>query len=383
MKPAFRIIKSIDWVLMAAVGIVIFFGLITMKSFGVNDTTTTYFFTRQLIWLAVGFFVFMATLFIDWSFLRTNSIFLILGYFAGVLFLVWLLVGNRSIRGAESWITLGPLTFEPAELMKPILLLLLAKYFSRRHVEIARIQTLLISGFYVFIPVFLVFIQPDFGSAAVLGFLWLGMALVGGIRIRHLGLLALIGFVGAFVLWQMVLLPYQKTRILAFVNPQSDIRGSGYHAFQSMVAVGSGEIVGRGIGFGTQSRLSFLPEHETDFIFAAFAEEWGFIGVLLLFLFFGIMLWRILWSGMYAENNFERLYAAGLALVIFFQTSIHIGMNIGVFPITGLGMPFVSYGGSGLVTMFLSIGILESMLVHKKGIFLSSSDRYKEGIVGA
>ena len=152
-----------------------------------------------------------------------------------------------------------------------------------------------------------------------------------------------------------------------------------------MIAVGSGEIWGRGIGLGTQSRLAFLPEHETDFIFAAFAEEWGFAGVALLIFFYGVVLWRIVRAGIYAESNFEKLSTAGIALILFFQSTIHIGMNIGMFPITGLGLPLVSYGGSSLATTFIALGMVESFSIHRhrRGVFLGPEERYQEGIVGA
>ena len=197
--------------------------------------------------------------------------------------------------------------------------------------------------------------------------------------------LIFLGALSALILWLAVLLPYQKARIISFLDPYQDARGAGYHALQSMIAVGSGGTWGRGIGLGTQSRLAFLPEHETDFIFAAFAEEWGFIGTALLMFFYGVVLWRILHAGMYAESNFEKLFAAGIALLLFFQSSIHFGMNIGVFPITGLGLPMVSYGGSSLITTFFALGILESFSIHRhrRGVFLGVEERYQEGIVGA
>ncbi|MEK9175747.1 MAG: rod shape-determining protein RodA [Patescibacteria group bacterium] len=384
MKNIVQTIKSIDWILMLSSLMLVFFGLTTMRSFGVaGDISVQYFFTRQIVWIALSLIIFCIALFIDWGFFKTNSVFLILFYIIILLMLVVVLVGNQSVRGAESWLNVGFIKLEPSEFMKPVLLLLLAKYFSRRHVEIARIRTLIVSGIYVFIPTLLVFLQPDFGSAALLGFLWLGMSLVGGIRIRHLISLFVVGLIAAIFIWQFLLLPYQKSRIVSFVNPGSDVRGTGYHSTQSMIAVGAGELLGRGIGYGTQSRLAFLPEHETDFIFAAFAEEWGFVGVLIFLLFFGIVVWRILRTGIYAESNFERLFSAGLSLLIFFQASIHIGMNMGILPITGLSMPLVSYGGSGLVTIFLSMGILQSMSLHKKGVLLDFERRYEDGIVGA
>src|SRR3989344_4396438 len=298
-------------------------------------------------------------------------------------FLAVLLLGGGSVvKGAESWYRVYSVALQPVELMKIILVLVLAKYFSRRHVEIARFFHIFVSGIYTAIPVILVMFQPDFGSAVVMSALWLGMALVGGIKMRHMLMLLGVAVVAGIIAWNFVFLPYQKSRILAFLEPARDVRGAGYHALQSTIAVGSGEILGKGIGFGTQSRLSFLPEKESDFIFAAFAEEWGFVGAMIILFFFGMIVWRILRSGIYGESNFEKLYAAGLAILLVEQATIHIGMNIGLLPITGLGMPFLSYGGSSLISLFFALGILESFSAHKKGIFLGGSEeRFREGII--
>ncbi|KKT21689.1 MAG: Rod shape-determining protein RodA [Candidatus Giovannonibacteria bacterium GW2011_GWC2_43_8] len=348
--------KNLDWAPLLAALMLVLLGLVTMKSFGQGGD---YFFTRQIIWALAGLLAFfISAIFIDWSFLKTNSIFLLMLYLGLVLTLFLLILTGQAVKGASSWLKIGGLTIEPVELLKPVLVLVLAKYFSKRHVEIARFVHLFISFVYAAVPMALVMLQPDLGSAIVLGAIWLGMALVGGIKLRHLIFLFFTGLLITTIAWNFFLLPYQKTRMTAFINPQNDIRGSGYHAQQSVIAIGSGEIFGKGIGLGTQSRLEFLPEHETDFIFAAFAEEWGFVGVLFLLLFFGIIIWRILRTGIYGESNFEKLYAAGLAILLLFQSAIHIGMNSGVLPITGLGMPFLSYGGSSLVSFFLALGIL-------------------------
>ncbi len=384
MNPG-RMWRNLDWTLLLAAIMLVLLGLATMKSFGPPaGGAANYFFTRQIIWTLAGIAVFfISAVFIDWSFLKTNSIFLLMLYLILILTLFFLILTGHAVKGAQSWLKIGGATIEPVELLKPVLVLLLAKYFSKRHVEIARFIHLFISFVYVAIPMALVMLQPDLGSAIVLGAIWLGTALVGGIKLRHLVFLFFAGLLIATVAWNFVLLPYQKTRITAFINPQGDIRGAGYHAQQSVIAIGSGEIFGKGIGFGTQSRLEFLPEHETDFIFAAFAEEWGFVGVLFLLLFFGIIIWRVLRAGIYGESNFEKLYAAGLAILLLFQSTIHIGMNAGVLPITGLGMPFLSYGGSSLVSLFWALGILESFSLRKKGIFIGTEGRFSEGILGA
>lgn len=378
-----KILKEVDWILFLSVLIIAFLGIITMKPFGstslaINDG---YFFYRQIIWVILGILAFFLSLRINWNFLKTNSIFLFFIYLFALSSLFVLIFTADPIRGARSWYRIYSLSIEPVELMKPVLILLLAKYFSKRHVEIARLRHIFISGAYAFLPAGLVFLHSDFGSAMILGAIWLGMGLCGGIKFKHLVFIFLCGAIMFAILWGFFLEPYQKARIASFLNPESDIRDSGYHALQSVIAVGSGGILGKGVGFGTQSRLEFLPENETDFIFASFVEEWGFVGAVILFLFFGIILWRILRTGIYSESNFEKLYAAGLSIFLFLQIAVHVGMNIGMFPITGLGFPFMSYGGSFTISLFFSLGILQSFNIRKKGILLGTEDRYKEGII--
>lgn len=337
-----------------------------MKALGGGND---YFFDRQLVWVGASFAIFLLAGMIDWSFLKNGALLASL-YLLGVIGLATLLILGKTVRGAASWIDFSFFSLEPAEPMKIILILVLAKYFARRHVAIANIRHILVSGAYAFIPAALVLFQPDLGSAIIFAFIWLGMVLVSGISKKHLFFVFLVGVLILIMGWQFALHDYQKARIMTFIYPLADVRGAGYNAYQSMLAVGSGQILGRGIGFGTQSRLSFLPEHETDFIFAAFAEEWGFVGVLFLFLFFGIVLWRVLKVSFIGGSNFERLFSMGLVILIFTQIFINIGMNIGLLPITGITLPFMSYGGSALFSLFIGLGILEGMAK-----FMRLSDR--------
>jgi rod shape determining protein RodA len=214
---------------------------------------------------------------------------------------------------------------------------------------------------YVSIPFILVFIQPDFGSAIIYIAIWAVLVFTSGISKKHLAVLfgtALLLFLGA---WLFVLKPYQKARIMNFVTPTADVNKSGYNARQSMIAVGSGQVIGKGIGYGTQSHLKFLPEYKTDFIFAAFSEEWGFIGSCIVIICYGIIFMRILSHAERGGSNFEILYALGLLGFLFVHTIINIGMNIGIMPVTGIALPFASYGGSHLLTEFLGLGLLFSM----------------------
>ena len=351
-----RFSNSIDWILFCAVVPLLVAGLLAMNSFNGQN----YFFTRQLVWIGVSLVVFFVSSAIDWRFLKRSGLLAFLFVGLSLVLIALILVGHVS-HGVQSWLSFGGVSLQPADFMKLLVIVILAKYFSRRHIAIANIRHVFVSGVYAFIPFVLVFLQPDFGSAMIIFLIWLGMIMVSGVSKKHLlGVLA-IGIIGFLLLWFSVLRPYQKARILTFLNPLADVRGAGYNAFQSQIAVGSGEVLGRGVGYGTQSRLKFLPEYQTDFVFAAFAEEWGFLGVGLLFLLYGIIIWRILSIALTAPSNFEMLYASGVAIFLMAHFVIHVGMNSGILPVTGIPLPFVSYGGSHLVTEFAALGILMGM----------------------
>lgn len=346
----------IDWVLVLALLPILGGGLVTMSSFTGEEN----YLTRQLLWIGLSFVVFFVFSFLDIRFIKRTNV-LMTVYGGGILLLLSLFVVGSTIKGATSWINLGAFSLQPSDPMKIILILLLAKYFSRRHMEIKNPKHIIVSGIYFMIPFALIFLQPDFGSAAILFLIWFGLVLVSGISKKHLALiLGGIALAGG-VMWMFVLQPYQQDRILSFLDPLADIQGAGYNAYQSTIAVGSGQLLGKGVGFGTQSRLKFLPEYQTDFIFAAFAEEWGFVGSILILLLIAVVVWRVLRIGNHAASNFETLFAFGFAIMIMSHVLINVGMNIGLLPVTGITLPFLSYGGSHLITLFAGLGILMSM----------------------
>lgn len=358
----------IDWLLLAATVLLLGAGMVTMISFSNSSTAGSggsYFFERQLLWFIVSLAIFFAFSFVDWRFLRRSGVLVTL-FFLSCISLLLLIVVGSTFRGAQSWFSLGGVSLQPADFIKLVLILLLAKYFSRRHIEIAHLRHIIVSGVYTLIPFMLVLIQPDFGSAIVFFLIWLGLVIFAGISKKHLFAVFAVGALASVFLWTSVFAPYQKQRILTFIHPLSDIRGTGYSSFQSTIAVGSGQVFGKGVGYGTQSRLKFLPEYETDFIFAAFAEEWGFIGVLLFFLLFGILIWRILRIAMLGETNFETLFGVGLSIFFMSHFVINVGMNLGLLPVTGLTLPFVSYGGSHLLAEFAGLGILMGMRAYSR-----------------
>ncbi len=347
---------SIDWVLFFATLPLLGAGLVTMNSF----TADSYYFDRQLIWIGISLSVFLIASFIDWRFLRRSGV-VVLAYLGGISFLFLVIAVGQVTRNVESWLSFGGISIQPAEFMKLLVIIILAKYFTRRHIEIANIRHIILSGIYAAVPFVLVALQPDFGSAIIIFLIWLGMTMVSGISNKHLLLVFMVGVISFWGLWSFIFADYQKARIMTFIHPLADIQGSGYNAFQSMVAVGSGGILGKGVGYGTQSRLQFLPEHQTDFVFAAFAEEWGYIGVLLVLILFGIVIWRIIKNSMHGATNFEILFGVGLAIFIMSHFLIHVGMNVGLLPVTGLPISFLSYGGSHMLTVWLGLGILMGM----------------------
>ncbi len=361
-------LANIDWVLFLSAVLIAFGGLVTMNSF-VGEQN--YFFEKQVIWISVSIVLFLVVSFFDFRFLRRTGVVVLIFVVSCAVLSSLFVVGHIS-KGAQSWFSLGSFSIQPSDLAKLVLILVLAKYFTRRHVEIAHIRHIVVSGIYAFILFFLILLQPDFGGAIIIFILWFGMVMVSGISKKHFTSVVLIGAITFCTLWFFVFQDYQKQRIITFVDPLSDVRGAGYNAYQSMIAVGSGQFLGKGVGYGTQSKLKFLPEYQTDFIFAAFAEEWGFVGVLTLFALFGVVIWRILRNALWGATNFEMLFGMGVAILFMIHFVINIGMNIGLLPVTGITLPFMSYGGSHLIAEFLALGILVGMKKYNRSSYKES-----------
>ncbi len=372
-----KVIKRIDWLLILFISPIVLAGLVTMKSFSELEGGSI-FFEKQIIWVAVSLAVFLICSFIDFRFLKRTDVLVSIFLLACSMLLLLFILGNIS-NGAKSWFDFYFFSFQPVDMMKLVLVLILAKYFSRRHVEIGDVKHIFISGFYAFVPLVLVLLQPDFGSAMIIGFIWLGMVLVSGIRKTHLFLVFAGGVLVFLSLWIFVFAPYQKARIVNFINPLADIHGAGYNALQSTIAVGSGQVLGKGLGFGTQSRLKFLPEAQTDFVFAAFAEEWGFVGSIIILILYGLVVWRILHFAMLGASNFEILFGMGIAIFFMSHIFVNVGMNLGLMPITGIPLPFMSYGGSHLLTEFTALGILMSMRRYGR---IAHRDKMKNEFLG-
>jgi len=356
-------LKKLDWILIGATVLVVAFGLsgIYSASLARHDFSNL---EKQVVFFAVGF-VFMLTIsFFDYRILRNNSYLILFFYFVCLLLLAGLYFFAPLTRGTRGWYHLGFLTLDPNETIKIALLVLLAKYFSMRHVEMYKFRHIVLSGFYVFLPAILIFMKPDLGGVMVLLFAWIGILLVSGIKLNHFLILFLCFVLATGFSWQFLMKDYQKQRVVSFIFPQDVLKGS-WSQVQTKVSIGAGKIFGQGIGKGSQVQYGFLPEPHTDFIFSVISEEWGLFGIIVFFMSYLVLIWRILKIAMESETNFPRLFAVGFAIVLITQATINIGMNLGLLPVIGIYLPFVSYGGSGMIANFISLGILQSIKARR------------------
>ncbi len=342
-----------DWALMGALFFLAAVSLVALASYDQD------FFHKQLVWYAIGFVVIFAGAFIDWGWLVRWPIFQYGIYWLAVAFLVASNLQSHVIRGAKSWLVVGGFQFEPAELAKFALIILLAGFFTRRHLAAWRTKYLFISGFYVGLPALLIAIHPDLGSTIIILSIWVGFVLMSGINKKRFFIGLLVALLLFALLWFSFLKPYQKDRLTAFLSPNRDPLGINYNVIQAKIAIGSAGLLGKGFGEGTQTHLHFLPEAQTDFIFAAFTEEWGLLGAFLLILTYIVLFYRLMDIGLRAGSNEEKFLILGAFLIIFVQFLINIGSNLGLVPVTGITLPFVSYGGSSLLTVAVLVSIIQ------------------------
>lgn len=354
-----RYVKKLDWILIVSAILLVGIGLLSIysSSLGRGDFSN---FKKQLIFFGIGIFLMFLFSFFDWRIFRENTYLILILYLFCLIGLVGLFFFAPEIRGVQRWYKLGPVSIDPIEFTKIIIIILLAKYFSMRHIEMYRVRHILLSGFYVFLPAALTFFQPDFGSIIILVALWAGVLIVSGIKLRHFLILSLCGLLILTLSWVFLMKDYQKERMISFVIT-ADPLGAGWSQNQAKIAIGSGGIFGQGLFKGSQTQYGFLPEPQTDFIFSALAEETGLIGVSVLLMLFWVLIWRIFRIAIKSESNFPRLFSVGLVVVLISQIFIHIGMNLGILPIIGISLPLVSYGGSSLITILISLGIIQSI----------------------
>lgn len=353
-----RVFRQYDWVLLACVAVLLAVSFASLYSIDLSQGETLTYFTTQAIAVALGATVMAVcgALHITW-YRAVGRV----TYLAAILLLVGVLLFGETIRGTTGWFRFGGFSFQPAEFAKVALIIILGMLTHRYGRDTRRLSFLISSMILTGLMAGLILIQPDLGSAAVLVAVWFGILSLTAIRKRYLVLLVGVFLLAAVGGWFFVLADYQKDRIHTFFDPAADPLGSGYNVTQSIIAIGAGQMFGRGLGSGSQSQLQFLPEAQTDFIFAVIAEELGFLGVCTVLLMYTILLWRLLLIARQADSDFAAAVSVGIALVFLVQLILNIGGAAGLLPITGVTLPFLSYGGSALIMNLLLIGIAESV----------------------
>ena len=360
MIPILNHLKKLDWIIIGAVVIIFLFGLLTLYASPADQGN----FYKQMIFGILAFFVIIAASFIDYRIFREHSLFLMVLYAIGLALLFLLFILGSQVRGISAWFSIGGFAIQPVEIVKIIVLLVLAKYLSKRHIELYKLKHVLISGLYVFIPAAMVLVQPDLGSALVLLASWIGLIIISGIKLKQFLIIVIVGLIAITLLWNFGLHDYQKNRVLSFINPTQDPLGGGYQTRQAIIALGSGGFFGKGLGEGSQTRLGFLPEYQSDFMFAAIGEEWGLIGAAIILILWVLIFWRLYKIWQKSSNNFARLFVGGVFILFFTHAVLNLGANLAVLPVTGLPLPFVSYGGSNLLSFALALGLVMSVKVR-------------------
>ena len=355
--------KNFDWMLFFAVFLLCLMGLAAIYSVALSKSENPDFFNLQK--QVAGFIIGIILIFIiaaaNYRLLKNYRRLI---YLIGFILLAGVLIIGQTIRGTTGWFAIGPINFQPVEFAKICLLVLMANYMSERsgvHFNWPQLFSVSILGAAY---VGLVFLQPDLGSAVILFLLWFGLLFFGNIRKKFIIILVIVCLVMGIFSW-FILDVYQQERILTFLDQSRDPLGQGYNVTQSVIAIGSGGLFGRGLGFGSQSQLKFLPESQTDFIFAVFAEELGLVGVGLILGLFAFVFWRLFTIARKAHDDFSLFLILGIILLLFIQLGMNVAMNLGIFPVTGITLPFLSYGASSLLAFLVLVGIAESIAMRE------------------
>jgi len=355
-------LRKFDWILFTAVLLLIILGMSAIYSVNLSQAGDDYSgFRRHVVFVLIGLAVFFFFSFLNYNFFRSYSRII---YIVTLILLIFVLFFGRNIRGTTGWFAIGDFSIQPVEIAKIALIIFLAKFFSNRYQQFSHSKHIFFSLAGAGILIFFILLQPDLGSAMILAGIWFIMLLLTGVKKAYLFILIFFIIAGLLFSWFIVLKDYQKERILTFIDPNRDPLGSGYNVTQSIIAVGSGCLFGRGLGFGSQSQLRFIPESQTDFVFAVIAEELGFLGVILILSLWGIVFFRLIRAAQRAPNDFSMFLILGIVIVFFLHVLINIGMNMGIVPVTGISLPLLSAGGSFLFVSLAFLGICESIIVR-------------------
>ncbi len=356
-NPLLRVAR-LDWPLFVAVLLVAGLGLLVLYSASGGDLGLV---KRQSLRLLLGLGLLLAVAQVPADRLRLWSPWI---YGAGLLLLVWVDVAGVIGKGAQRWLDLGVIRFQPSEIMKLGVPMMVAWYFADRPLP-PRLRELAVAALMVVVPAALIARQPDLGTAVLVGAAGVFVIFLAGVGWRLIAALGALGLGAAPVLWHFMH-DYQRRRVLTLLDPESDPMGAGYHIIQSEIAIGSGGLYGKGWTNGTQSQLDFLPERSTDFIFAVFGEEFGFLGVLALLVLYGFIVLRGLYIATQAQDTYARLLAGALSLSFFVYCFVNMGMVSGILPVVGVPLPLISYGGTSMVTLMTAFGMLMSIHSHRR-----------------
>ena len=319
-------------------------------------------FLRGLMWAGIAIVVFTAAAVFDYKWLKTLAWPI---YVTNLGLLTVTLVIGKGVGGASRWVSVGGIQFQFSELAKILMIVVLANYLSRRERKLDSLASILGACVLVAPAAVLVLMQPDLGTSLVFGAILAGMLFMSGASLKWLGIMAGAAVAAVPIVWTHVLRDYQKQRLLSFLDPTADPQGSGYQLLQSQAAVSSGGLLGKGLANGSQAQADLLPVQSTDFVFAILAQELGFVGGLVVFALFVALLWRVMTSAWRSRDSFGLMMGAGIASMILFQLVVNVGMVLGIMPITGIPLPFVTHGGASLVSLALGLGLLQSINIHQ------------------
>jgi rod shape determining protein RodA len=367
-----RLLTNFDWLLFGLVILISIIGIVTIYSAtrpAIETGVHPNFYLKQILWLVISIIALFIVVFFDYIWLHRFSFIL---YGCGILLLIIVLIAGKTAMGAQRWLNLGFMSFQPSEMFKIVFIIALSAYLTNRGE--AQLKSIPVKSliFFLAIPVLLIIKQPDLGTAVLIMLLFVILLLSKGLSRKIVVMALVIGLISApfmgHVGWNS-LKDYQKNRIIAFLEPDIDPSGIGYHINQSKITVGSGGLTGKGYLKGTQGALRFLPEKHTDFIFSVFAEEWGFLGSILLVGIYLILFLRGLNTALLAKDEFGRLVATGITAMFFIYFLVNIGMTLGMMPVVGVPMPFMSYGGTALLSNFIAAGILINIRTRRFQLF--------------
>ncbi len=358
--------KWLKWIPLILEIVILSVGMMNLLSAtGVEDKSLGLW-KNQAVSIGLGTVVTLILQFPHYSFLSRLAYLI---YIGNMGLLIAVLAFGKSSLGAKRWINLGGFSLQPSELMKLSMVIFLAKYFENKNTtQGLKLTDLIVPSLFVVIPVSFIIVQPDLGTAMIILLVYGSMLLFLRIQPKILLLLSVVAAISLPVVYNYGLKPYQRQRIVTFIDPMSDPKGAGYNSIQSMIAVGSGQLWGKGFKKGTQAHLNFLPEHHTDFIFSVFSEEWGFIGCSVLLLLYGLFIMSGLSVAYQSNDKFASLLAFGIVSIFFWHVFVNMGMVMGMLPIVGVPLPFMSYGGSALLTAMSGVAILVN-IANKKYMF--------------